>query len=1101
MNFEARSIHLSAFAAIVLLLVTVSSANAQGVPYLVDVMCGDVNIGEIVVSTYEVSGSGVEIEACFNKTADCCCDEFRWLQIVYHVDDIPLHTPPQDGDCSDNDKPSVPFIDTPKGGYCEWAFDDLPWYNEIGEGTVDCPYPYYLSDGPNVKSMSLIGTKGDNDVRFETWLVSFDDNEKTICGLAHIRWGYKRVGDVVTPYDLESVDHLTNAEIGTALDNGMFGDWTFSDSYGDCCPANLDVVFIMDVTGSTGALLPNWQAQMPGVISDIQAAFPGTKFGLVSHLDFPFAPYGDVGEWAYRMESPLSDDPTQLSTALAALSNGWGYDEPESQYEAIYQTVSGEGRDLTGDGDFTDVGEIAPSNMGYGPSDEIVIFHFTYPVEFHDRDAEPYYPYAGSAPVAGRTATIDLLLAEPVIYFGLITAKKSSDENSLQTGEPLDDLQFARGMSQMQELADITGGAVLDVGYDLSGLDSAIAQAIYVIDPQMDVVPDSLDFSPLRNNQSYPFEFTIYETGDTTDLTNVDISIENDLIDEYGHVLPMNLFTFTPSHIDVIQAGGSETVSGMLSVPDGAVLDLTDCGTFSGEITVHSTKRKITIAVTATTSVGPIPTNEWINVYCRCPKLNGVLLSEGDVIKAYDPDGVLCGQDVVRADGSFGFMPIYRDDFVTPNLDEGAEPGDQISFTINDVEVFTDPVIYWTSNGDSYELCRFHTCKIIHLHEGWNLISWNLNYTELTSDFVLSHLDKCECVDVILGFDRGAMTYDPFLPQYSTLPYVDYFHGYWLKMHCAWDLEICGEAIDPSEYIDIYTGWNLVSYWPVQTLPLEVGFATILDCIEIAIGFDNGGQVWVPGKEPFNTLTDLSELFGYWIKSSCDGALIYPGWDTPPPAPDGLAKPLANSDRDVTPSRTWMSLYGSDIKVDGSIIDNNSVIEAYSTDQVLCGRGVYTDGMLRFTPVYGQDNLDDATAGYPTGEEQFSICVNKVRVYPDITWTGNGNVFGLTQLSTKATAAGLQPIDYSLAQNYPNPFNPTTVISYNLPSASHVRLSVYNLLGQNVRTLVDGESTAGAHREIWDATDDGGNPVASGVYFYRLETTDFTQTKKMLLAK
>ncbi|MBU1320333.1 MAG: T9SS type A sorting domain-containing protein [candidate division Zixibacteria bacterium] len=501
------------------------------------------------------------------------------------------------------------------------------------------------------------------------------------------------------------------------------------------------------------------------------------------------------------------------------------------------------------------------------------------------------------------------------------------------------------------------------------------------------------------------------------------------------------------------------------------------------------------------TDEGIHPTNEWINVYCRCPKLNGVLLSEGDVIKAYDPDGVLCGQDVVRADGSFGFMPIYRDDFVTLNLDEGAEPGDQISFTINDVEVFTDPVIYWTSNGDSFELCRFHTCKIIHLHEGWNLISWNLNYTELTSDFVLSHLDKCECVDVILGFDRGAMTYDPFLPQYSTLPYVDYFHGYWLKMHCAWDLEICGETIDPSEYIDIYTGWNLVSYWPVQTLPLEVGFATILDCIEIAIGFDNGGQVWVPGKEPFNTLTDLSELFGYWIKSSCDGALIYPGWDTPPPAPDGLAKPLANSDRDVTPSRTWMSLYGSDIKVDGSIIDNNSVIEAYSADQVLCGRGVYMDGMLRFTPVYGQDNLDDATAGYPTGEEPFSICVNKVRVYPDITWTGNGNVFGLTQLSTKATAAGLQPIDYSLAQNYPNPFNPTTVISYNLPSASHVRLSVYNLLGQNVRTLVDGESTAGTHREIWDATDDGGNPVASGVYFYRLETTDFTQTKKMLLAK
>lgn len=94
------------------------------------------------------------------------------------------------------------------------------------------------------------------------------------------------------------------------------------------------------------------------------------------------------------------------------------------------------------------------------------------------------------------------------------------------------------------------------------------------------------------------------------------------------------------------------------------------------------------------------------------------------------------------------------------------------------------------------------------------------------------------------------------------------------------------------------------------------------------------------------------------------------------------------------------------------------------------------------------------------------------------------------------------PSDFKLYQNYPNPFNPTTTISWQLPVASQVELTIYNLLGQKIRTLVDGRQPAGFHQVEWDGRDDAGRQVASGVYFYRLTTVDgFRQSRKMLLLK
>lgn len=93
------------------------------------------------------------------------------------------------------------------------------------------------------------------------------------------------------------------------------------------------------------------------------------------------------------------------------------------------------------------------------------------------------------------------------------------------------------------------------------------------------------------------------------------------------------------------------------------------------------------------------------------------------------------------------------------------------------------------------------------------------------------------------------------------------------------------------------------------------------------------------------------------------------------------------------------------------------------------------------------------------------------------------------------------PTGFSLDQNYPNPFNPVTDIRLNLPKSGQVKLVVYNILGAEVATLVDEVRPAGVHRVTWNGSNNSGQQVATGVYLYRLTTSDFSATKKMILLK
>ncbi len=93
------------------------------------------------------------------------------------------------------------------------------------------------------------------------------------------------------------------------------------------------------------------------------------------------------------------------------------------------------------------------------------------------------------------------------------------------------------------------------------------------------------------------------------------------------------------------------------------------------------------------------------------------------------------------------------------------------------------------------------------------------------------------------------------------------------------------------------------------------------------------------------------------------------------------------------------------------------------------------------------------------------------------------------------------PTDYALFQNYPNPFNPSTVISYALPEHSVVTIKIYDMLGREVKTLINEEKNAGVHNITWNADNNYGSKIASGTYIYTIKAGKFFQAKKMIMLK
>ena len=159
--------------------------------------------------------------------------------------------------------------------------------------------------------------------------------------------------------------------------------------------------------------------------------------------------------------------------------------------------------------------------------------------------------------------------------------------------------------------------------------------------------------------------------------------------------------------------------------------------------------------------------------------------------------------------------------------------------------------------------------------------------------------------------------------------------------------------------------------------------------------------------------------------------------------------------------------------VDSSNPQVPAAVNDSATDFALTGLATFSGGKMKFTILNGLCMPVDETI-----EIAFE--------------------FSKEYLSTEGEGV---PVQFALHENYPNPFNPTTTLRFDLPEVSNLTLTIYNMLGQKVKTFNMQSTSAGYHSITWDATNDLGQQVGAGVYLYQLQTKDFVKTRKMVLLK
>ena len=148
-----------------------------------------------------------------------------------------------------------------------------------------------------------------------------------------------------------------------------------------------------------------------------------------------------------------------------------------------------------------------------------------------------------------------------------------------------------------------------------------------------------------------------------------------------------------------------------------------------------------------------------------------------------------------------------------------------------------------------------------------------------------------------------------------------------------------------------------------------------------------------------------------------------------------------------------------------------------------------------------QEILWGVFEGSPVNGATVSLNVKATDGIDTVDVTGDNRVIYVNRYEYLSTDGEGVPVEFALHENYPNPFNPSTTLRFDLPEVSNLTLTIYNMLGQKVRTFNYQNTSAGYHSVKWNATNDYGDPVGAGVYLYQLQTKDFVKTRKMVLLK
>ncbi|MBI3765555.1 MAG: carboxypeptidase regulatory-like domain-containing protein [Ignavibacteriales bacterium] len=375
----------------------------------------------------------------------------------------------------------------------------------------------------------------------------------------------------------------------------------------------------------------------------------------------------------------------------------------------------------------------------------------------------------------------------------------------------------------------------------------------------------------------------------------------------------------------------------------------------------------------------------------------------------------------------------------------------------------------------------------MNVHASWNLVSLPVTVTDASKSSVFPM-----AISAAFRYVPGS--------GYQTSSILDYGAGYWVKFPAAQAFSISGTA-RTNQSITVSADWNLIGSLSSSIATTAITSTPPGIIASKFFGY-NGGYTLASSLEPGK---------GYWVKSSSAGTLtMNTGASTPKSGGSIIAdleglNSLTIKDRSGNSQTLYFGSNTNSINRTLYQLPPSPPADAFdvrfASHQLIEMHPSSMKTMMEF-PITVQSArepltirwiINDNTAGY-------KITDANGKSFTPSYMTGKGslqlNASGVTRLSLQAQPKEL-PKEFALHQNFPNPFNPSTNISFDLPKASIVTLRVYNILGQEVTTLLNAITLdAGAHAISFDAS-----ALGTGVYFYKLQANEFVSVKKMMLIR
>ena len=346
--------------------------------------------------------------------------------------------------------------------------------------------------------------------------------------------------------------------------------------------------------------------------------------------------------------------------------------------------------------------------------------------------------------------------------------------------------------------------------------------------------------------------------------------------------------------------------------------------------------------------------------------------------------------------------------------------------------------------------------------------------------------------------------------------YVEFGDGmiYGDPMFCGWDYSI--NAFSP-----------LVGSSPdgsnIANLEIGCGFEpTIISITDVPN--DQGGRVYLEfNRSPFDNEGDVNQLYTIFRMDVIGSDSVWVIAASGAAIGDGHYTYEVLTIHDSTSNNNGLTDFKVVASVDEGVF-HSEVSSGYSVDNIV---PMVPTGMLAVSVdnyIFLEWNMSpDGDFQYyelvrsggmgtelvielvETSYEDYNIDFGVVYSYKIAAYDYNGNFSGYSEPVLVSMLIvednGLVPNEYTLHQNYPNPFNPTTKINYELPNNGFVKITIYDVMGHEVKSLVNMEQEAGYRLTHWNATNDLGKPVPAGMYIYTIQAGNFRETKKMVLLK